>query len=265
MNHLLRDLAPISDAGWAAIDAEARARLGTYLAARKLVDFVGPAGWSHSASNLGRVVAIDGPGDGVTAAQRRVLPLVELRADFVVARDEMSDVDRGADDVDFADLDRAARAIAVAENTSVFAGYGPGAIAGIAAASPHQPIALGDNFAQYPVWVAQAVNRLLEAGIGGPYGLAMSPSGYTGIIETTEMGDLLFDHLRKILGGPVVWAPGLDGGVVLSLRGGDFVFDCGEDLSVGYAAHDRAEVHLYFEESFSFRVVEPGAAVALQQ
>ena len=40
-------------------------------------------------------------------------------------------------------------------------------------------------------------------------------------------GYLLLDHLRQILGGPVVWAPGVEGGVVLSLRGGDFVLDCG--------------------------------------
>ncbi len=55
MNHLHRDLAPISDAGWDVIDDEAKSRLPTYLAARKLVDFEGPHGWTHSATNLGRI------------------------------------------------------------------------------------------------------------------------------------------------------------------------------------------------------------------
>ena len=42
MNHLLRSHAPISDAGWELLDAEARERLTPALAARKLIDFRGP-------------------------------------------------------------------------------------------------------------------------------------------------------------------------------------------------------------------------------
>jgi uncharacterized linocin/CFP29 family protein len=51
--------------------------------------------------------------------------------------------------------------------------------------------------------------------------------------------------------------------VVLSLRGGDFLFDSGQDLSVGYEGHDADTVQLYLEESFSFRVVTPEAAITL--
>jgi len=60
-----------------------------------------------------------------------------------------------------------------------------------------------------------------------------------------------------------VWAPGVEGGVVLSLRGGDFQFESGQDLSIGYLDHDADVVRLYIEESFSFRVLEPDAAVTL--
>ena len=55
MDHLLRSIAPISDAGWELLDREARERLTPALAARRLVDFSGPHGWQHSATNLGRV------------------------------------------------------------------------------------------------------------------------------------------------------------------------------------------------------------------
>ena len=51
---------------------------------------------------------------------------------------------------------------------------------------------------------------------------------------------------------------------MVSLRGGDFLFECGQDLSVGYEAHDSDAVQLYLEESFSFRVATPEAAVAIQ-
>ena len=63
--------------------------------------------------------------------------------------------------------------------------------------------------------------------------------------------------------GPVVWAPGVEGGVVVSQRGGDFVFHLGQDLSIGYQDHDADVVRLYVEESFSFSVLEPDAAVVL--
>ena len=60
-----------------------------------------------------------------------------------------------------------------------------------------------------------------------------------------------------------MWAPGVAGGIVLSLRGGDFVLDSGQDISIGYASHDARSVSLYLEQSFSFRAATPEAAVAL--
>jgi uncharacterized linocin/CFP29 family protein len=265
MSHLLREHAPITEAGWGRIDEEARERVTPGLAARKLVDFVGPRGWKASATNLGRTQPLtDAPGEGVVAAQRRVLPLVELRAPFAVSRSELRDADRGAEDVDFGALDAAARRMAVAENTAVFHGWKAAGIAGIAEASTHDPIALGDDCARYPRHVAKAVEALLAAGIDGPYGLALGRVAYTNVLETSEAGGYpLLEHLREILGGPLVWAPGVEGALVLSLRGGDFIFDCGEDLAVGYDSHDAEAVQLYLEETFSFRVATPEAAVAL--
>jgi uncharacterized linocin/CFP29 family protein len=265
INHLLRPLAPITDSGWEALDDEARQRLTPALAARRLVDFSGPHGWTHSATNLGRTVALaSSPHQGVTAVRRRVLPLAELRADFSVSLEELRDHDRGALDVDLASLDEAAHRIAVAENVAVFHGWAETDITGVIDASPHEAKPLGENAESYSRAVAGAVELLLRSGVGGPYGLALGREPYRRVVETAEHGgSLLLDHLRKILDGPIVWAPGVDGAVVLSLRGGDFIYDCGQDLSIGYARHDAETVYLYLEESFSFVVASPDAAVAL--
>jgi uncharacterized linocin/CFP29 family protein len=266
VSHLLRRHAPISDAGWREIDTEARERLTPALAARKLVDFSGPLGWEYSATNLGRIAEVVGERiEGVEALQRRVLGLVELRAPFTVSRDELRDLDRGAADIDLEALDAAAHRIAVAENRAVFHGLSAAGIQGIAELTGHPTISLGEgDFDNYPTHVARAVEMLLSAGIEGPYGLALGPECYTGVIETTEKGGYpLLDHLRKIIGGPLVWSPGVSGAVVVSERGGDFLFESGEDFSVGYDHHDADNVHLYLEESFSFRVATPEAAVAL--
>jgi uncharacterized linocin/CFP29 family protein len=264
-DHLLRDHAPISEDGWGLIDEEARARLRPGLAARRLADFDGPLGWEHSATNLGRVEAVDvGLLGQVEGRRRRVLPLVELRVPFTVSREELRAGDRGAQDVDFDDLDAAAQRMVVAENTAVFHGWAEAGIDGVVAASPHQPIPCGDQIERYPSHVASAVEILLRNGVSGPYGLALGREEYTRVIETAEHGGYpLFDHLRKILGGPIVWAPGVRGGVVLSLRGGDFLFVSGQDLAVGYDDHDAEKVSLYLEQSFSFRVAGPEAAVPI--
>jgi uncharacterized linocin/CFP29 family protein len=265
MSHLLREHAPLTEANWSLVDDEARERLTPALAARKLVDFAGPHGWEHSATNLGRVTELaDAPGDGVSALQRKVLAVVELRASFSLSRDELRDGDRGAEDVDLAALDNAAHQIATAENRAVFHGWEAAGIIGIAQASTLDAIELGEDCATYPRHVARAVEALLHVGIEGPYGLALGPDAYTRVLETGEHGGYpLLDHLRKIIGGPLVWSPGVDGALVVSQRGGDFLFDSGEDLSIGYDSHDAEVVELYLVESFSFRVATPEAAVAL--
>ena len=264
MNHLLRALAPIGETVWEMLDSEARERLTPALAARKLVDFSGPRGWEHSATNLGRTDPLaSAPSEGVSGLRRRVLPLVETRADFELSRAELRDADRGADDTDLGPLDDAAHQIAVAENVAVFHGW-PDAIGGIAETTPHEPIPLGADAGGYPRSAAAAVERLLQSGIAGPYGLALGSEQYRLVIETAEHGGYpLLEHLKKILEGPIVWAPGVTGAVVLSMRGGDFILDSGQDVSIGYEAHERDAVQLYLEESFSFHVATPEAAVAL--
>jgi uncharacterized linocin/CFP29 family protein len=200
----------------------------------------------------------------VRARQRRVLPLAEVRVPFTVSRAEIDDIQRGAADAELDDLDRAARLAAEIENRAVFHGWPAAGIEGLASVSPYPTVALGTECERYPAVVAGAVDQLRRRGIEGPYALAIGPSGYTRIIETTEHGGyLLLDHLKRILGGSIVWSPGLDGALVVSERGGDFLLDVGQDLSIGYSTHDAGTVELYLEESFTFRAVEPDAAITL--
>jgi uncharacterized linocin/CFP29 family protein len=263
VNHLLREKAPITEAGWNELDGEAKERLEPALAARKVVDFGGPHGWDYSATNLGRVAGLE-DFEHVSAARRRVLPVVELRAAFTVSRSELDDLERGAEDVDLDALDEAALNIALAENVAVFHGWEEAGIVGISEASSNDSIPFGDEAGGYPGAVARAAERLLRQGIPRPYGLALGPGCYRKVIETTEHGGYpVFEHLTHITGGPLVRAPGVQGAVLVAMRGGDFLFESGQDLSIGYRTHDDDAVYLYLEESFSFRVATPEAAIAL--
>lgn len=265
MNHLMRELAPISDPAWDAIDEEASRALKHYLSARRLMDFSGPHGWGHSATSLGRVERIaDAPEDGVEARARLVRPLVELRTPFTLSRDELDAIDRGALGPDLDNVTDAARRAATAEDKAVFHGWAAGGIEGIVEASPHESLPISDEYDDYPSTVARAMARLRDAGVEGPFAIALGPRCYTGILETTHHGGYpVLDHIRLILSGPIVWAPAVDGAVVISQRGGDFEIVCGEDFSVGYLSHDATSVQLYVEESMTLRIAGPEAAIRL--
>jgi uncharacterized linocin/CFP29 family protein len=193
-----------------------------------------------------------------------VLPLLELRARFSLSRAELAAAERGAADLDLQAVIDASRYAALAEDGLVFHGYGAGGIDGIGPSSPHEPVSISDDYSHYPEHVAKAVASLRAADIAGPYAIALGGRCFTGVTETTEHGGYpVFEHLRQILGGPVVWAPAVDGAVVLSRRGGDYELTVGEDFSIGYATSDASTVELYIEESIAFRINTPEAAVAL--
>jgi uncharacterized linocin/CFP29 family protein len=253
MNHLMRELAPVSDDAWKQIDEEATRSIKHFLAARRLVDFNGPLGWDHSAVDVGRIDVLDsGALTGVEAALRKVMPLIELRSPISLARTELAAAERGATDLDLDAVIAAGRAAALAEDHLVFHGYEQGVVPGIVATSPHAPVAITN------------VAALRAADVGGPYAIALGARCYTGVTETTEHGGYpVFEHLRQILGGPVVWAPAVDGAVVLSQRGGDFELTIGQDFSIGYRSSDATTVDLYLEESLTFRINTPDAAVHL--
>ncbi len=264
MNHLFRELAPISDSGWQEIEKEAKRTLKTLLAARKLVDFIGPLGWDTSAVGTGRSRDTEPPAHSkVQARLRQVLPLVELRVPFEMPRSELDAIDRGAKDPDTDAVIEAARRIAVAEDRIVFHGYPAAGIHGICTGHGGSAIELNADFASYPTFIATALNRLRDDGVDGPFAIALSERCYKGLTEATEAGYPVLQHVQRMVDGPLVWAPGLDGAVVVSMRGGDFELTVGQDFSIGYLDHDAEVVRLYIEESFTFWLQSPQAAVPL--
>jgi uncharacterized linocin/CFP29 family protein len=265
MNNLKRELAPISTAAWREIDAEAARVLKLKLAGRKLVDFDGPLGPTAAAVNTGRREPLgQGPTDRVEATRRQTLPLIELRAYFEMSREEIDAVERGAEDPDLQPLIDAATRIAYAEDTAIFHGYSAGGIEGIDKASVHPILPIPDDYQQYPQSIAEATRLLRLAGVDGPYAIAMGPRYYTGLTQAVGDGGYpVLNVVRKLVDGPLVWAPAINGAIVMSLRGGDFELTIGVDLSIGYQNHTDDAVRLYLVETMAFRVLTREAAVAL--
>lgn len=264
MDLLKRSLAPITAAGWKAIDEYAARTLKGYLSARKLVDFKGPGGWETAAVNLGRLeLAPAAVNEGIFYGLRRVQPLVEARVPFVLDMMELDSASRGAQDIDLLPLQKAAEKIALFEENAVYNGSKPAGIEGLLPAGAHKPIPLPAEGARFPALVAKAVETLLMAGVGGPFALVLGSEAYQELLSSTDGGYPVRGHVQDITQGPILWSPALEGGVLLSTRGGDFELSVGQDFSIGYVGHDRHTVELFMAGSFTFRVIEPLALVAL--
>jgi uncharacterized linocin/CFP29 family protein len=263
MNNLHRELAPVSDGAWAQIEEEAARTFRRYLAGRRVVDVTGPAGEAFAAAGTGRVREIDPPGEGVQARQYQVAPLVQLRAPFRLDRQEIDDVDRGAQDSDWQPAKDAARQIAFAEDRAVFEGYPAGGIGGIRAGATNPPVSLPADVRAYPEAIAQALGRLRSAGVDGPYSVLLSADAYTEVSETTDHGYPVIDHIGRQLSGEIIWAPAISGAILLTTRGGDFSLQLGQDASIGYLSHTDTSVELYLQETLTFLLFTGEAAVSL--
>jgi uncharacterized linocin/CFP29 family protein len=263
MNNLHRELAPVSDAAWASIEDEARRTFALHAAARRVADVTGPGGATLAGVGTGHLTPIEPPADGITAGLRAWLPVVRLRVPFTLDRAEIDAVEQGARDANWRPVKDAAKMIAFAEDRAVFDGYPAAQIAGIRETSSNPALALPSEVRDYPDVVSAALSALRLAGVAGPYSLLLSADAYTAVSETSDHGYPVRDHLARLLDGEIIWAPALDGALLVSGRGGDYELGLGEDLSIGYLFHDAEHVQLYFQESFSFAVYTAEASVAI--
>jgi uncharacterized linocin/CFP29 family protein len=263
MNNLHRKLAPISEKAWELIEEEACRTLKRHLAARRVVDVIGPKGADYSAVGTGHLRQIANPNDGIQAAQHEVKPLVQLRVPFALSRQALDSVEWGAEDPDLQPLKDAARQLALAEDRAVFEGYAPAGIQGIRQGTSNTVMVLPSDVDHYPTAVAQAVSHLRRAGVNGPYTLLLGEQPYTTVSGATEDGYPVLRDIQNLVDGDIVWAPAIKGGFVLSTRGGDFALHLGQDISIGYLSHTDSEVRLYLQETFTFLMLTSEASVAL--
>ena len=263
MNNLHRELAPISDAAWAQLEEETSRTIKRYLAGRRIADVHGPAGAALAAVGTGHQHSIEAPGDGVTAQQRDVKAVIELRVPFQIDRQMIDDVERGANDSDWQPAKEAARKLAFAEDRAIFEGYPAAGIVGIRRGTSNPKKSLPTEVRKYPEAFAQALSQVRLVGVNGPYSILLSADAYTELAETSDYGYPVLEHVKRLVEGRIIWAPAVDGAFVVTTRGGDFDLHLGQDVSIGYSGHTDEHVQLYLQETFTFLYLTSESAVAL--
>jgi uncharacterized linocin/CFP29 family protein len=263
MNNLHRELAPISDAAWADIEEETTRTLKRHLAGRRVVDVQGSGGVGLSAIGTGHLKTIATPEDGILARQREVKPLVEFRVPFELDRQQIDDVERGANDSDWQPAKDAAQKIAYAEDRAIFEGYAAAGIVGVRQGTSNPIMTLPADVREYPDVIAEALSQLRLVGVDGPYSVVLGANAYTSLAESSDNGYPLLEHVRKLVKDDIIWAPAISGAFVLTTRGGDFDLHIGQDVSIGYLNHTDSVVRLYLQETLTFLLLTTEAAVAL--
>ncbi|GAB5901080.1 MULTISPECIES: family 1 encapsulin nanocompartment shell protein [Mycolicibacterium] len=263
MNNLYRELAPVTKVAWAQIEQEAARTFKRHIAGRRVVDVTGPGGPTTAAVSTGHLREAAAPAYGVVAQLRDSKPLVRLRVPFTVAREDVDDVERGAQDSNWDPVKAAAKQLAFVEDRAIFEGYGAASIEGMRSASSNPALTLPDDPRGIPDVISQALSELRLAGVDGPYSVLLSASVYTKVSETSDHGYPIREHLNRLVDGEIIWAPAIDGAFVLSTRGGDFDLQLGTDVSIGYLSHDADVIQLYLQETVTFQCYTAEASVAL--
>jgi uncharacterized linocin/CFP29 family protein len=263
MNNLYRELAPISEMAWAQIEEETSRTLKRYLAGRRVVDLRGPGGTALAAVGTGHLKTIASPGDGVITRQREVNALVEVRVPFELDRQQIDDVERGANDSDWMPAKEAARKIAFAEDRAIFEGYTAAGITGVRQGTSNPVMSLPADVRQFPDAIAGALSQLRLAGVNGPYSVLLGADEFTAVAEASDSGYPILQHIHRLVETDLIWAPAIAGAVVLTTRGGDFDLHVGQDVSIGYLSHTDTAVRLYLQETFTFLLLTTEASVSL--
>jgi uncharacterized linocin/CFP29 family protein len=267
MDILKRELAPIPLEAWAEIDAQATRSLKAMLSGRKFLDVTGPMGTNFPGVPEGRLFYPEKqPEKGLAYGIRKVHHIVEVRVPFELDIEEMDNVVRGARDVDLSSMEDAARQIALFEERVIYHGLSEANIRGLKSCAGGECLTIGSKPEGLLEGIAEGVTAFAGRSIEGPYSFIVGPKLWSKMSAHVQ-GYPVKMQAESLLGGSVLLSPYLSGefeneAYMVTQRGGDLELILGQDLAIGYESHSQQKVRLYFTESFTVRVLEPGAVAS---
>ena len=235
MNNLYRDLAPITEAAWEEIELEATRTFKRHIAGRRVVDVSEPGGPITAAVSTGRLLDVKPhPPTAWLPNCGRANPLSGLgfrlpcRATRSTTSSAVRRTPTGTRSKPRPRSWRSSRIVPSSRATP------PRRSTAFVAAAPTRRWRCPRIPATCPTSISQALTALRLAGVDGPYSVLLSADVYTGVSETTEHGYPIREHLNRLVDGDIIWAPAIDGAMVLTTRGGDFDLQLGTDVAIGY-------------------------------
>ncbi|MBC2850813.1 bacteriocin family protein [Cetobacterium sp. 8H] len=253
MDFLKKELAPISGKVWEEIEERAKEILATQLSARRFVRVTGPIGKERGGVNSGRLLIKTQ--EGLSYGIHQVQPFVENRITFTLNRWELDNVERGAKDIDYKNLDEAVKKAAKFEERAIFNGLDEACIVGILK-DEKERLEFGNTEAETIKNLMYGVSKLRNTGFTkGPYALVVSLEKFI-YLNMINLNDSLAKRLEKILGMPIIVSNNISEAILVPFDDENIELILGEDFSLGYQGHDKKEIELFVTETFTFRVTD---------
>lgn len=254
---LMRNAAPLSAETWHAIDETVEHVGRQQLVGRRFVSLVGPLGAGAQTVPTAKVEA----GETIRVSERRLLEFTPLSQDFIIAYEELVAAQQSGLGLDLGPAAMATAALAKAEDELIFAGL-KGA-KGVASAPLGEWDKSGGAFAA----VAGALEKLIGAGVYGPYALALSPSLYTQTQRLmADSGLLEIQQIRELVGGNVYFSPALKPKEGILVANAPYNLDLviAQDMVVAYTANVGLDHSFRLMEKLALRVKRPAAICVLK-
>jgi len=263
MKFLNRETSPIAAAVWGQIDAAFTPLLTQRLKLRGLVGFTSVP-FETDAIPTGNLKILTST-EGLTLSVRKPIPMVEIRYDFDLPKSIVEAFKRDKPDFDDSVFKKVSNHFSAVENSLILDGVKEADIEGILNNIPRKPI-----HAKHTKGLIDAVASMIAAFgaafVEGPYKLVLSTATLIKMVAESEGGVSVKTRLEMLLGTNffiVCESIGDDKILALSQRGGDFILYNGLDVSIGYAEEKEESYTLFINESCTFRIINPEAAVLI--
>ena len=265
-NNLHRALAPISAGAWTQIQEEASRTVKRNLAARRVVDVTGPLGFEFAAVTTGHVADIAAPSAGLVARSRGCCRWSRsgCRSRWIARPSTTSPADRR---IRIGSRSRTRPPPSRTPRTGPCSTGTPRPRSPASGRPPAiQPITLPADARNYPDAVEQALSQLRLAGVEGPYALVLDAEAYTAVSETRDHGYPILRAAQPAGAG----RDHLGAGAARRVPADHPWRRLRVDDRAGHqhrlpAAHRRATVDLYLQETFTFAPYTSEASVYLSR
>lgn len=263
---LHRDDAPFDEKVWKLIDDVVVGAAKSQMAARRFLSIEGPYGLGLKQVPGPDVVVEDSEGAAVAVSPS--MPVMDIRRVFTIpARDIAAFEESGM----LLRMDTAAQAAIVCarkEDELLLTGSKTLGVEGLLTAKGTQSLELQSwsKVGTAADDIIKGVTMLDDGGFRGPYVLALSPKLYNLLHRRYRQGNMTeMDHLKSIVGGGVVKAPGMGSPGVLLASGKQFTsIVLGQDLMTGFIGPSDSGYEFLISESLALRLAQPKAICILK-
>lgn len=264
MEILNRTKAPFGAEVWSVIDSTCREFFQKRLNLRGVVDFDDSYNYDSDSISTKELKNHTNK-NGISISTREPLKIVEIKKHFDVDSSIIEDIKRGVENFDDAPFANAVKEFSSLEGSILLDGLKEANIGGILKHKDLEKVELKGS-KEILLGVAKSLGVFRNRFVDGPFVALLSSATLAKLYTEFYDGMSLKSKLDEILGTNSIVVSediGDNSILILSQRGGDFIFYSGLDISIGFEKCDDKKCTLFLLETMAFRVYDCDGALLL--